>query len=105
MQETRGVRGFPPVDPRTDDTSWGTAALKHAVSWPHIDDEGFGTVVTNMVGAKYWVVARPRRDAPVASLLGKMGTVKAFGDTVNPTSSNAEIFEHEAVLLTPGSVL
>ena len=105
MQETRGVRGFPPVDPRTDDTSWGTTALKHAVSWPHIDDEGFGTVVTNMVGAKYWAVARPRRDAPAAHLLGNMGTVKAFGDTINPTSANAKIFEYEAVLLTPGSVL
>ena len=105
MQETRGIRGFPPVNPRTDDTCWGTAALKHAVSWPHIDDEGFGTVVTAMVGAKYWVVARPRRDAGLSGLHGNMGTVKEFGDTLNPTSANAEMFEHEAVLLTPGTVL
>lgn len=105
MQETRGIRGFPRVNPRTDDTSWGTAALKHAVSWPHIDDEGFGTVVTTMVGAKYWVVARPRRDAGSSRLHGNMGTGKAFGDTLKPTSANADIFEHEAVLLTPGTVL
>jgi hypothetical protein len=105
MQETRGIPGFPPIDPRTDDTTWRTAALKHAVSWPHIDDEGFGTVVTNVVGGKYWVVAKPRQDAPPGSLHGNMGTVKVFGDTLRPTSANGEIYEHEGVLLTPGTVL
>jgi hypothetical protein len=58
-----------------------------------------------MVGAKYWVVARPRRDAPAGSLQGNMGTVKAFGETLKPTSANGEIFEYEGVLLTPGTVL
>jgi hypothetical protein len=93
------------LNPRTDDTSWGTAALRHAVSWPHIDDEGFGTVVTNMAGTKYWVVARPRRDAPSGTFLGNMGTVKAFGETLKPTSANTDIFEHEGVLLTAGTIL
>ena len=105
MQETRGMVGFPPLDPRSDDTSWATVALKHCVSWQHIDNEGFGTVVTNRVGSKYWVVARPRRDAPSDSLDGNMGTVKAFGATVSPTSARADMFEHEGVLLTPGTVL
>jgi hypothetical protein len=34
-----------------------------------------------------------------------MGTVKAFGETLKPTSANGEIFEYEGVLLTPGTVL
>jgi hypothetical protein len=105
MQETRGIRGFPALNPRTNDTSWGTSAMKHAVSWPHINDEGFGTVVTNMVGTKYWVVARRRRDAPSGSPLGDKGTMKAFGDKLETVSANADIYEHEAVLLTAGTVL
>jgi hypothetical protein len=105
MQETREMAGFPPLNPRTDDTSWATVATKHCVSWPHIDDEGFATVVTNMVGSKYWVLARQRRDAPSASSHGNMGTVNAFGNMVDPTSACSDIFEHEGVLLTPGTVL
>ena len=105
MEETRGIWGFPALNPRTVNTSWGTAAMKHAVSSPHIDDEGFGTVVTNMVGTKYWVVTRCRRDAPSGSHLGDMGTVKAFGNKLKTVSTNADIYEHEAVLLTAGTVL
>lgn len=105
MQETRGMAGFPSLDPRNEDTSWATVALKHCVTWPHMDDEGFGTVVTNRVGSKYWVVARQRRDAPSGSLHGDMGTMKAIGDSVMPTSAQQDIYEHEAVLLLPGTVL
>lgn len=105
MQATRDLPGFPTMDPGTDHTIWGTAALKHATSWPHIDDEGFGTVVTNMVGAKYWVLARRRRDAPSTSHDGDMGSVHAFGSTIDTTSARADMYEHEAVLLTPGTVL
>jgi hypothetical protein len=93
------------MDPRTDETIWGTAALKHATSWSHIDDEGFGTVVTNMVGAKYWVLARHKQDAPSTSHDGDMGSVHAFGSTIDPTSVGSERYEHEALLLTPGTVL
>ena len=105
MQETRGMPGFPALNPRTDDTTWGTAALRDAVSWPHIDDEGFGTVVTTVVGAKYWVVGRRCRDAPSSGWHGSMGTVKVFSDIVEPTMPNGELYEHEAMLLTPGTVL
>jgi hypothetical protein len=105
MQATRLMQGYPTLNPRTEDTIWGTAALKHATSWQHIDDEGFATVVTNMVGAKYWVLARRRRDAPSTSYDGDMGSVHAFGPTLRPTSANCDIYEHEGVLLTPGTIL
>jgi hypothetical protein len=89
----------------TDLTIWGTTALKHATSWFHIDDDGFGTVVTNMVGSKYWVLARQRQDAPEGLLAGDMGTADAFGDTVRPWSAREDECEHEALVLTPGTVL
>ena len=57
MQITCGMKGIMLIKALSDEMIWGTAALKDAVSWQHIDDEGFGTVVTNMVGIKYWVLA------------------------------------------------
>lgn len=105
MQATRGLRGLPHINPQTDQTIWGTTALKHATSWPHIDDEGFGTAVTNVVGAKYWVLAKKRRDAPDDSQVGDMGTTLAFGAKIRPMSARSEECEHEGVVLTPGTVL
>ena len=105
MQLTRGLVGLPATDPMMDLTIWGTTALKHALSWFHIDDDGFGTVVTNMVGSKYWVLARQHRDAPAGSLVGNMGMADAFRDTIFPWSAREDQLEHEAFVLTPGTVL
>jgi hypothetical protein len=105
MQATRGMRGLTAIRPLHDDTVWGTAALQHAVSWQHVDDEGFATVVTNMVGSKYWVLARQRRDKSNEDAQGDMASAAAFGHTLQPTSASKEIFEHEGLLLEPGSVL
>lgn len=105
MQVTRGMRGLKPMTPLLDETVWGTAALQHAVSWQHVDDEGFGTVVTNMVGCKYWVLARRRHDGGKGLMQNGMGSAEAFGRTIRPTSASEDVFEHEGVLLEPGSVL
>ena len=105
IQATRGLKGLPLLNPYTDDTIWGTAALKHLVSWQHIDDEGFGTAVMNVVGCKYWVLGRCRRDASHTNRQGDMGSVEAFGPEIRPQSVSSDIYEHEAVLLTPGTVL
>jgi hypothetical protein len=122
-QLCRGRPGFVRLPPFSDQLIWGTAASKHAASWPHIDDEGFATVCTPQVGSKYWVLGRQRRQVstatPVDNAFGDMGSVNAFGlkfaenDSVDkeddrvwqPGSSNTEIFDYEGVLLTPGSVL
>lgn len=104
MQITRGMKGIASIPSLADEMIWGTAALQNAVSWQHVDDEGFGTVVTNMVGSKYWVLARPRSDRQDKSV-GDMGSSMAFGKTLKPTTAYDDVFEHEGVLLEPGSVL
>jgi hypothetical protein len=101
MQESRGRPGIAPLDSLTNELVWATSALKHATTWQHIDDEGFGTVVTNKVGSKYWVMARQRRDA--TSPRGDMASI--FGFNEGPLYSGSDIYEHEGVLLEPGTVL
>ena len=93
------------VRPLHDDTIWGTAALRHAVSWQHVDDEGFATVIMNMVRSKYWVLARRRPESSNDDTQDDMGSAVAFGRTLRPLSASNDIFEHEALLLEPGSVL
>jgi hypothetical protein len=100
VQATDGMKGLMPFAGLKKELIWGTAALKHATTWQHVDDEGFGTVITNMVGSKYWVLARHRQDAPF-----KNGVASVRGLEPNPTSATRERFEHEGVLLNPGSVL
>src|ERR1700677_4017263 len=105
MQATHGMASLPDMNPLTDETCWGTAALRHAMSWSHIDDEGFGTVVTNMVGSKYWALARQCRDSPEGSKEGDVGNKLAFGKTIHPWSASDQDLEHEGMLLTPSTVL
>lgn len=90
----------------TDDVAWGTAGLKYASSWPHLDDEGFCTVVTVKVGGKWWLLARKKRQGPTAGgIKGDIGTVHSFDGSWQPYQANSDIFEHEAIFLTPGCVL
>jgi hypothetical protein len=35
--------------------NWSTVATTNATSHAHFDDEGFGTVIQPITGAKYWV--------------------------------------------------
>jgi hypothetical protein len=106
MQATRGKPGFVRLQSFNDQIIWGTAALRHASSWSHIDDEGFGTVSTTHVGMKYWVVARPRRDAPQEERsVGHLGSITAFNDPWHPAKACTEKFDYEGVLLDPGTVL
>jgi hypothetical protein len=101
MQESLGHPGVAPLDPLTNELIWATTALKHATTWHHIDDEGFGTVVTNKVGLKYWVLARQRRDA--TSPQGDLRSV--FGFDKGPVDAGSDVYEHEGILLEPGTVL
>ena len=105
MQWTHGRRGLVPLQLLSDELVWGTAGMKHATTWQHVDDEGFGTVVTNMVGCKYWVLARRRRDSPVAEWHGDMSCTVSFRDTIRPIAACSDMWEHEGLLLTPGTVL
>lgn len=100
------MKGLAPMQSLHNELIWGTAALADAVSWQHVDDEGFGTTVTVMTGAKYWVLARQRRCGDGSRILaGDMGSCTAFGETIEPVKASEDIFEHEGVLLRPGTVL
>jgi hypothetical protein len=98
MQESLGRPGVPPLQLLMNELTWATAALRHATTWHHIDDKGFGTVVTNKVSSKFWVLAR---DATVPQ--GDLRSV--FGFDQGPVDAGSNIYEHEGVLLEPGMVL
>jgi hypothetical protein len=121
-QASCGRPGFVCMPPLSNDLIWGTAALQHAVSWTHIDDEGFATVTSTQVGSKYWVLGCQRRRAvPPGSIeeaLGDIDSLNAFKlNTLSlssqkdvslgwePGTSNSSLFNYEGILLTPGSVL
>jgi len=93
--ESRG-RGFEHSYSLNDELVWGTAATKHAVSWLHVDDDGFATVCSVKAGSKYWVVAHPRdRD--------NRSHVR-FGENWDPFFPK-EDYEMEGLVLEPGTVL
>lgn len=76
---------------------WGTASTKYTTTHFHIDDQGFGTMVTVTSGGKYWVVGR-QADSTVS-----FGSSKVF-DYWSATEVDGR-FELEGVLLELGSVL
>jgi len=109
------------MKPFWNEMTWGTAATKHAASWPHVDDEGFATVVTPVSGSKYWVVGkrRPQESGSRDEHLGDMDSLDAFGLRYagfpkankahqriwTPGKANTKLIDYEGVLLTPGCVL
>ena len=105
MQRTHQRRGLQTLKSLSDELIWGTAALKHATSWQHVDDEGFGTMVTNMAGSKYWVVARHRQDSSPSQWQGSMCCGVPFREMIRPFDTSTDVYEHEGVLLTAGTVL
>jgi hypothetical protein len=104
--ETRGRRGFIREQPLNDNLAWGTAATARAISWTHVDDDGFGTVVIVRTGAKYWVIMRPRRDAEWDRKAGNLATNKAYPQEWEPRKHSGKgLWEAEGLLLMKGSVL
>ncbi|KZP07551.1 hypothetical protein FIBSPDRAFT_762772, partial [Athelia psychrophila] len=78
-------------------TSWGTAATANALSWFHIDDDGFATCVSVQAGMKWWVLARKKDRNPRADEMGSISTF--FRWTVEDI--DGQVWELEAVLLDP----
>lgn len=104
-QQTLGVKGLARIPPPNDDTSWATTATKNATSWFHVDANGLGTEVTNVCGEKYWVLCNRRYDLPDSNPLGNMSSIACLPEDHDPWSSFSEVFEHEGILLKPGSIL
>jgi hypothetical protein len=104
-QQTRGAPGFysDSMIPQ-DHLLWATAALQNATSFLHIDANGLATAIDQVTGTKYWVLARQRRKQSKAGNLGNMSSMHAFTDT-EIDEGCSEVFEHEAVVIRPGTVL
>jgi hypothetical protein len=102
-QQTRGRKGFVRESPPSDDLVWGTTALAGATTWVHLDANGLSTQIDNVSGTKYLVLFNRRRQCPKPC--GDMSSLHAFPDNWKPWSAGSEFFQHEGIILTPGSLL
>lgn len=84
-----------------DVLSWATAATNGAVSWFHVDDDGFCTVVFVQAGAKWWVLADRIQEDPLHDDMGDIGAFDGWG----VRDIDAERWTLEVVHLQPKSVL
>lgn len=101
-QATRGLPSITKLPFLSDETQWGTAATAGATTWHHIDDCGLGTMVQNVAGRKYWVIARPKATSQTSE--GKMHSRKAFTKW-EASHPGDEIWDFEGVVLEPGDTL
>ena len=93
------------VDPPQNDIKWGITGGQNALSWPHIDANGFATAVVVTTGSKYWILMRERRGLDDPPSLGNLGTMHAFPKTWHPSTFEKDLHEYEALHLTAGTVL
>jgi hypothetical protein len=96
--------GFLLEPPPVDDLIWGAAATKGALTLPHVDDEGFATVVAIVSGSKYWVVMQPKDGVPDGGE-GDQGTLFAYPSSWSYGETGCDVFEAEGIMLTAGDVL
>jgi hypothetical protein len=82
------------------ESRWGLAVTRGAQHMWHTDADGVCTSIEVKAGSKWWVVAR------------QQGENKDFVDLVHkenwhfePTSANEDLWETEAILLLPGTML
>ena len=83
-----------------EDMRWGLAGTANAVTWMHIDSDGFATFIQVMTGKKVWAICRPFDELPLSS------TDIFLKDTfcleqVPPKA----LFDMEAVVLRQGDLL
>jgi hypothetical protein len=81
------------------ETVWGLAATTGAVSFFHLDTNGFATWIDVCAGAKYWILARPKKHHDFAKMT--LFTKHSY-DQEGP---NEDYWDLEAVLLLPGTHL
>ena len=77
---------------------WGLAATAGAISYWHMDTNGFATYIDVQVGKKLWVVAHPKQDGPS---FGSRDFYCAF----DCEKVNEDLWDVYAVLLKPGQRL
>ena len=102
-QHMRGTPGYPRDSP-VDHLIWATTTMKNATSWTHIDANGLASSIDGVAGIKYWVLGCCRPEFAGSGLPGDMTSMFALS-TTQIDESAMEIFEPEAVIIKPGTVL
>jgi hypothetical protein len=104
--QTNGAAGFRKSNHPSDDTTWGTAGSRGAVSWIHLDDEGFNTSTQVLTGRKYWVVFSRDPTLPRHDIRGDMGGIGWSPDLEQFMAHDLKgWFKAEAVEMGPGCLL
>ena len=104
--QTNGASGFRVMAHPSDDMTWSTAGSQGAVSWIHVDDDGFCTSTQILVGKKYWVVFYRNPSLPDGDLRGDMGSI-SWAASIDELLAHAldGWFVAEAIEMTPGTLL
>ena len=97
---TKGAANFEQEKaPPLADFRWGLAATAGALSWWHLDSNGFGTYVDTKAGLKWWIVARRKGDRHNFETISAVDT---FCDKrYEVKEPNEEIWDLEVVILPP----
>ena len=103
---TNKASGFRPMIHPSDDTTWGTVGSKGAVSWIHVDDDGFCTSTQILVGKKYWVILYRDPSLPHGDLRGDMGGI-GWSPSIDELQAHPldGWFVAEAIEMTTGTLL
>ena len=101
---TKGAKACPQDEsPPYSAIRWGLAATKGALSWLHLDSNGFNTYVDTKSGFKWWIVGRRKGEE---HYFKSFSEAEAFFDGhYQIDSPYTEKWDFEAVLLPPGSRL
>ncbi|TFK17417.1 hypothetical protein FA15DRAFT_568602, partial [Coprinopsis marcescibilis] len=75
---------------------WTLAGLGGAVSYWHIDSDGFGTFVNIVCGSKWWCIGKSEKGFLESDAFLKMDAERADG---------GQGWDVEGILLTPGTTL
>lgn len=101
---TKGAKGCAQEEtPPYSSIRWGLAATKGALSWLHLDSNGFNTYVDTKSGFKWWIIGRRKGEE---HCFESFSEVEAFFDGNHHVERpDAEKWDFEAVLLLPGTRL
>jgi len=86
--------------PPMGDLRWGLAATAGAISWTHIDSNGFGTYFDPSAGKKLIIVGRRKFDR---TSLESFSEVDIFLNDFDVSAPNGDRLDLEAVILAPGT--
>jgi hypothetical protein len=88
--------------PPLADIRWGIAGTAGALHWWHLDSNGFGLYTDPKSGLKWWMVGRRPGQGHEFESFSEVSTFLGGYEVEEP---NAELWDLEAVILTPGTRL